>query len=122
MAVKNKKKLGRHRRHVRIRKKIFGDKSKLRLSVFKGLKNMRAQLIDDVEQKTILIVTTTSKEFKHQLKSGSSIKAAEKLGEILAKKAKEKGIEQIKFDRGGNMYHGKIKALAESARKNGLKF
>ncbi len=122
MAVKNKKKLGRYKRHIRIKKKIFGDKSKPRLSVFKGLKNMRAQLINDVEQKTILIVTTTSKEFKHQFKSGSNIKAAEKLGEILAKKAKEKGIEQIKFDRGGNMYHGKIKALAESARKNGLKF
>lgn len=122
MAVKNKRKSGRYKRHIRVKKKIFGDKSRPRLSVFRSLKNMQAQIVNDIEQKTILIVTTTSKEFKRQLKSGSNIKAAEKLGEILAKKAKEKGIEQVKFDRGGFMYHGKIKAFAESARKNGLRF
>jgi large subunit ribosomal protein L18 len=116
------KKLGRYKRHIRIRKKIFGDSQKPRLSVFRSSKNMQAQIVNDIEQKVILAVTTTSKEFKNEFKSGSNIKAAEKLGEVLAKKAKERGIERVKFDRSGFMYHGRIKAFAEAARKNGLKF
>ncbi|MFH1856808.1 MAG: 50S ribosomal protein L18 [Candidatus Omnitrophota bacterium] len=122
MAFKNKNKTGKDKRHARIRKKIFGDSQKPRLAVFRSLKNMYVQVIDDVEQKTLLGITTASKEFKEKCGSSANIKAAQMLGEILAKKAVEKGIEQVKFDRGGFNYHGRVKAFAESARKNGLKF
>lgn len=122
MVSENKKEIGRQKRRARIRKKILGDNEKPRLCVFRSLKNMQAQLTNDIEQKVLITVTTTSKEFKGYLKTGSNVKAAEKLGEILAGKAKEKGITQVKFDRSGFAYHGRVKAFAEAARKNGLKF
>jgi len=122
MITKLKKKIGRNKRHRRIRKKLLGSANRPRLALYKSLKNMQAQLVDDIGHKTIVAVTTTSKEFKNEMKKSGNIKAAEKLGEIMAKKAREKGIEQVKFDRGGFVYHGRIKAFAEAARKNGLKF
>lgn len=122
MASESKKEIGRHKRHIRIRKKVVGDSERPRLSVFRSLKNMQAHITNDVERRILITVTTTSKEFKNYFKTGSNIKAAEKLGEILAEKAKEKGITQVRFDRGGFRYHGRVKAVAEAARKNGLKF
>jgi large subunit ribosomal protein L18 len=112
----------RERRHARIRKKIFGTKEKPRLSVYKSLKNLFVQLIDDQNHSSLLTVSTIDKELKDKIKHGGNVKAAELLGELLARKAKEKNIEKVVFDRGGYLYHGRIKVLAEVLRKGGLKF
>ena len=114
-------KIARLKRHKRIRKKVTGTQARPRLSVYRSLKNIYAQLIDDDNNCTLLTCATTQKEIKG--KSGASnMKAAAMLGEVLAKKAKEKGIEKVVFDRGGYLYHGCIKALADAARKGGLLF
>jgi large subunit ribosomal protein L18 len=112
----------RERRHIRSRKKIIGTKEKPRLSVYKSLKNLFVQFVDDQTHTTLLTVGTTDKEFKEKAKYGGNVKAAGILGEIVARRAKEKNIEKIVFDRGGCLYHGRIKALADALRKGGLKF
>lgn len=112
----------RKRRHKRIRKKIFGTEVRPRLCVFRGLANIQAQLIDDINEKTLLSVSTQDKEIKKITGYGGNSKAAEFLGRILAERAKKSGITSVVFDRAGFHYHGRIKALAESARKHGLKF
>jgi len=112
----------RERRHLRSRKKIAGTKEKPRLSVYRSLKNIFVQFIDDQSHSIILTVSTTDKEFKEKSKYGGNIKAAALLGEFVVQKAKEKNIENVVFDRGGCLYHGRIKALAEALRKGGLKF
>ncbi len=114
-------KISRIRRHARIRKKVFGTKDKPRLSVYRGLKNIYAQFIDDENGSTLLSCSSMSKELKGKVKGGN-VKTAVLLGEFIAAKAKEKGIEKVVFDRGGYLYHGCIKVVAETARKNGLKF
>ena len=110
------------RRHSRIRKKISGTTKKPRLSVRRSLKNLFIQLVDDTKHSTLVAVSTTDKEVREKIKYGGNVKAAELIGQIVAEKAKEKGIENIVFDRGGYLYHGRIKTLAESLRKGGLKF
>ena len=122
MAINRKNIPQRVRRHLRIRKKIIGTKQVPRLSVYRSLKNLFIQLIDDQSQSTILSVTTQDKVYKERVKNGGNVKAAEIIGEIVAKKVKENNIERIVFDRGGYQYHGRIKVLAESLRKGGLKF
>lgn len=114
--------LKRIRRHKRIRRKIFGTKIRPRLCVYRGLANIRAQLIDDMTEKTLLSVSTYDKDFKKKPACGGNAKAAEALGELLAERAKKKGIIEVVFDRAGFLYHGRVKALAESARKHGLRF
>lgn len=114
--------LKRIRRHKRIRRKIFGTETCPRLCVYRGLANIRAQLIDDMTEKTLLSVSTYDKDFKKKPACGGNVKAAEALGEVLAERAKNKGIIKVVFDRAGFLYHGRVKALAESARKHGLKF
>jgi len=111
----------RVRRHKRIRKKVLGTQDRPRLSVFRSLKNISVQLIDDENNSTLLTCTTQQKEIKEQVK-GANAKTAALLGELVAKKAKEKGIEKVVFDRGGYLYHGRVKAVAEAARKGGLVF
>jgi len=106
-----KKQEKRYRRHKRIRSKIFGTAEVPRLFVFKSNQYMYAQLIDDDKGKTIASV-----------KGNLNLKEAKKIGELIAKKAKEKKIEKVVFDRGGYKYHGRIKTLAEGAREGGLKF
>lgn len=101
----------RYRRHRKIRAKIFGTAKVPRLSVFKSNQYIYAQLIDDDKGKTIV-----------SAKGKLSIEQAKKIGELIAKKAREKKIEQVVFDRGGYGYHGRVKALAEGAREGGLKF
>ncbi len=113
-------KIARIRRHERIRKKVVGTLERPRLSVYRSHKNMYAQLINDDDNTTLLTCTTLQEECKG--KHGANIKTAAMLGEILAKKAKEKGIEKVVFDRSGYLYHGCIKSLAEAARKGGLVF
>ena len=115
------KKEARRRRHNRLRKTIAGTAECPRMSVFVSNTNVYVQFIDDDAQKTLAATSTLSPAFK---KSGekTTVKGAEALGAIAADKAKAAGISSIVFDRGGFTFHGKIKALADSARKNGLKF
>ena len=115
------KKEARRRRHNRLRKSIMGTADCPRMSVFVSNTNIYVQFVDDDAEKTLAAASTMSPEFK---KSGAkvNVQGAEALGVIAADKAKTIGINKVVFDRGGFTYHGKIKALADSARKNGLKF
>ncbi|MFH2137792.1 MAG: 50S ribosomal protein L18 [Candidatus Omnitrophota bacterium] len=114
-------KVARLKRHRRIRKKVVGTKERPRLSVYRSLKNTYAQIIDDENERTILTCSTQDKLIKKEGSAGN-VKTAALLGEIVAQKAKEKGIEEVVFDRGGYLYHGRVKAVAEAARKAGLQF
>ena len=116
------KSLKRKRRHKRIRKHIYGTQTKPRLCVYRSLSNMQVQIVDDISEKTIISVSTSAKDFRKKHAYGGNVKAAALLGEILAQKAKNKGITKLVFDRGGFAYHGRVKALAEAARKGGLEF
>ena len=109
-------------RHSRIRKRISGTNQRPRLSVFRSSKNMYAQIIDDVLQTTLLSVSTLDKNVKKTCGYGGNRKAAQILRDVLAVKAKEKGVSKVVFDRGGYIFHGRVKALAEGARKAGLEF
>lgn len=114
---------GRQRRRFVIRKKISGTKELPRLSVHRSLKNLYAQLVDDATGKTILSLSTSSPALKDTLKKDAgNVKGAFALGTALAAACKEKGITAIVFDRSGYLYHGRVKALADAARKGGLKF
>ena len=108
----------RRRRALRVRKKIKGTADRPRLCVFRSNKHIEAQLIDDVNGVTL--VSCSSVQLK--LANGSNIEAAGKVGEALAKKAVEKGVTEVVFDRNGYLYHGRVEALANAARKGGLKF
>jgi large subunit ribosomal protein L18 len=110
----------RKRRHARVRKKIFGTAERPRLNVFRSNKHIYAQIIDDMKAVTIVSASTLDKEF--DLESTGNIEAAKKVGELVAKRALEKGIKKVVFDRGGYLYHGRIKALADAAREAGLEF
>lgn len=112
----------RKKRHLRIRNKIFGTRERPRLNVYRSLNNIYAQVIDDDAGVTLAAASTLSPELKGRLKSGGNVEAAAAVGELIAKKAVEKGIKRVVFDRGGYIYHGRVKALAEAARKNGLEF
>jgi len=112
----------RKKRHLRVRKKISGTPARPRLSVFRSSKHIYAQLIDDISGRTLASASTVDKELAGQLKNGGNVEAARKVGELIAKRAKEKGIEAVVFDRGGYLYHGRIKALADAAREGGLQF
>ncbi|MBM4054067.1 MAG: 50S ribosomal protein L18 [Planctomycetes bacterium] len=109
-------------RHKRIRKSVIGTCEKPRLSVYRSLKNIYCQIIDDSAGKTLVAVSTLTSDVRAAVKYGGNIKAAEIVGEKLAEEAKKRGITKVVFDRGGYDYHGRIKALAESARKNSLNF
>lgn len=113
----------RARKKVRVRKHISGTAERPRLSVFRSLNHVYAQLIDDESNATILSASTISKEIKEELNNAKSkTEQGNRVGEFLAKKAIEKGITSVVFDRSGYKYHGRIKAVAEGARKGGLKF
>ena len=116
------KKTRTRKRHQRIRNKIWGTKARPRLSIYKSNKHIYAQLIDDVEAKTLLSCSTVQPSLKTKVKSTWTKEAAKVIGEMIAKNAMDKGIKSVVFDRGGNRYHGKILAFAEAVRANGLKF
>lgn len=120
--AKLSKNLNRKARHDRVRKKISGTPERPRLNVFKSNSNIYAQVIDDVNGVTIASASTIDKELKGSIESASNKDAAQKVGELVAKRAIEKGVENVVFDRSGYLYHGKVKELAESAREAGLKF
>ncbi|HOO32528.1 MAG TPA: 50S ribosomal protein L18 [Thermotogota bacterium] len=116
------RKIVRKRRHFRVRKKVTGTPEKPRLAVFRSEKHIYAQIIDDVSKQTLCSSSTISKSLKGALSKTWDVEAAAKVGEDLAKKALDAGIEAVVFDRGGFKYHGRVKALADGARKAGLKF
>ena len=109
-------------RKARVKKKISGTGGRPRLSIFRGHKNMYAQLIDDEKGHTLIAASTLSPELKGKLKVADTIPAAKAVGELIAKKAVEKGIKKVVFDRGGHLYHGRVKAFADAARQAGLEF
>ena len=118
--VKNvNKKAMRLHRHVRVRGKISGTPERPRLNVFRSNANIYAQIIDDVNGVTLVAANTLEKDFEG---ATGNVEAAKKVGAILAERAKAKGIEQVVFDRGGYIFHGRVAALAEGAREAGLKF
>lgn len=119
MVKKADKSTARLRRHLRVRGKISGTPECPRLDVFRSTKNIYAQVIDDVNGVTLCAASTLDKEFEG---NGGNKDAAHKVGELLAKRAAEKGISEVKFDRGGYLYHGRVAELADGARKGGLKF
>ena len=109
----------RLKRHARVRGKISGTAERPRLIVFRSESNIYAQIIDDVAGNTLCSASTVEKGFEG---NGGNVEAAKKIGETIAKRALEKGIENVVFDRGGYIYHGRVAALAEGAREGGLKF
>ena len=109
----------RIKRHVRVRGKISGTPECPRLNVFRSNANIYAQIIDDVNGVTLVAANTLEKDFEG---ATGNAEAAKKVGTVLAERAKAKGIEQVVFDRGGDLYHGRVAALAEGAREAGLKF
>ncbi|MER2057414.1 50S ribosomal protein L18 [Niallia sp. JL1B1071] len=120
MITKADKNQVRRKRHARVRSKLSGTEARPRLNVFRSNKHIYAQLIDDVNGVTIASASSLDKELN--LESTGNLEAAVKIGELVAKRAVEKGIKSVVFDRGGYLYHGRVKALADAARENGLEF
>ena len=114
--------VARKRRHARIRVTVKGTTGQPRLCVFRSLSNIYAQIIDDTCGNTLASANSLNEGIKDQLKGKNKTQVAELIGTALAKIAQEKGVSQVVFDRGGYKYHGRVKALAEAARKAGLKF
>ncbi len=110
------------RRHFRVRKRVSGSAERPRLAIFRSGQHIYAQVIDDVQQHTLAAAATVDKDIKTKLSSGGNIEAATAVGKLVAERALAKGIAQVVFDRGGNLYHGRVKALAEAARAAGLDF
>ncbi|WP_459130076.1 50S ribosomal protein L18 [Guggenheimella bovis] len=109
-------------RHERVRGTISGTSERPRLNVFRSNKNIFAQIIDDVQGVTLVSASTLDKAIAGEFSNGGNKEAAKAVGTLIAKKALEKGIENVVFDRGGYLYHGRVKELAEAAREQGLKF
>ncbi|RPI75006.1 MAG: 50S ribosomal protein L18 [Desulfobacteraceae bacterium] len=119
----SKKNEAREKRKKRMRRKVKGSSERPRLTVFKSDKHIYAQIIDDASAKTLVNASSLGKEIKNEfLKKGGNKEGASILGKIIAKKALEQGIKKVIFDRNGFLYHGRVKALAEAARENGLEF
>ena len=113
------------RRTAAVRRKVklaAGTSGRARLSVFRSSKHIYAQLIDDAKGKTLVAASSLEKTMREGAKTGANIAAAKAVGKLIAERAKEKGIKDVVFDRGGYLYHGRVKALAEAAREGGLKF
>ena len=122
MIKKPSRQVARVKRHQRIRNRVSGTTQAPRLAVFRSNNHVYAQIIDDVKRVTLVAASTVEKEIAGGLKSTSNIEASAAVGTAIAKKAVAAGIETVVFDRGGYLYHGKVKALAEAAREAGLKF
>ncbi|MFA5089486.1 MAG: 50S ribosomal protein L18 [Candidatus Omnitrophota bacterium] len=120
--MSNKRELARIKRHKRIRKTLSGTTDRPRLVVHRSLKNMHAQVVDDTNNSTLYSLSTQDKEVRQKFGYAGNVKAAEFFGEVFARRAKEKGITKVNFDRAGYLYHGRIKAFADSVRKGGLEF
>ncbi|HVB35749.1 MAG TPA: 50S ribosomal protein L18 [Candidatus Acidoferrales bacterium] len=126
MAVVPARKLSRdlHRKriHQRMRQTLAGSEDRPRLCVYRSLKHIRVQVIDDHKRHTLAAASSLDADVKGQIKGGGNIAAAKVVGKIIAERARAAGVEKVVFDRGGYQYHGRIQALAEAAREAGLKF
>jgi large subunit ribosomal protein L18 len=112
----------REKRHLRVRKKVYGTEQRPRLNVYRSEMNIYAQIINDDAGNTLVSASTIDKELKSSVQNGSNKEAAKAVGTLIAKRALEKGIKSVVFDRGGYIYHGRVKELAEAAREAGLDF
>ncbi|MBI4713539.1 MAG: 50S ribosomal protein L18 [Planctomycetes bacterium] len=112
----------RERRHLRVRKKVFGTSQRPRLSIYRSLNHIYAQIIDDTKSQTLCAASTQSETIKKALKTCGNKAAAQAVGKHIAETAVKQGIQKVVFDRGSYLYHGRIKALADAARAGGLKF
>ena len=119
MIHKTQKNEIRHRIHKRIRHKVHGTAARPRLAVFRSLTNIYVQVIDDTQGNTLVSASTIE---KGKLSKGGDMAAAKTIGKLVAERAREKGIQKVVFDRGGYIYHGRVKALADAAREAGLEF
>ena len=122
MISKPRRQESRKRKHERVRKKITGTSERPRLCVFRSLTNIYAQVVDDVSGTTLVAASTLEKDIKDKLANGGNRDAAAEVGKLVAARAVEKGISAVVFDRGGYIYHGRVKSLAEAAREAGLQF
>ena len=122
MISKKSRTLVREKKHLKLRKRFQGTAERPRLSVYRSNMHMYAQIIDDDAQKTLVSASTVQKDVKAELEKTNDVAAAAYLGKVIAERAKAAGISQVVFDRGGYIYHGKIKALADAAREAGLEF
>lgn len=122
MSTTNPREVARQKRKTRIRKSIFGTPDRPRLSVFRSARHMYAQVVDDTAGKTLVAASSLDKSFKEKARFENKRAAAEFIGQMLAQRALDKGIKKVVFDRNGFLYHGRIKALSEGARKAGLEF
>jgi large subunit ribosomal protein L18 len=109
-------------RHRRVRRKVEGSSDRPRLAVFRSHQHIYAQVIDDSQQHTLVAASTAEADFKKKQENGSTCDASSKVGKLIAERAIAKGIKAVVFDRGGNLYHGRVQALAEAAREAGLEF
>jgi len=112
----------RERIHGRLRQKLEGTTERPRLAVFRSIKHIRAQVIDDQSSRTIVSASSLDADVRKEIKGGGNVAAAKVVGKIVAERARAKGIEKVVYDRGGYLYHGRVKALADAAREAGLKF
>ena len=120
MAKHSSKSDTRRRIHLRIRKRVSGTQERPRLSVYRSLNHIYAQIINDEKATTLVSASTLDKEIREKVKSGGNLAGAKVVGQEIARRAKSKGIESVVYDRGGYRYHGRVKVLAESAREAGL--
>lgn len=119
---KNKKRIARYARHARVREKVKGTDTRPRLCVFRSLQHIYAQVIDDIQGHTLAAASTMDPEMKSEKNGKNKTAQAELVGTLVARRAKDAGVKKVVFDRGGYKYHGRVKNLAEAARKGGLKF
>ncbi len=112
----------RHLRHERVRKRVTGSSARPRLSVFRSLRQVAAQLIDDSRGHTLAAASSLEPALRQQLTGKSKLEAARQVGVLIAQRAKEQGLTSVVFDRGGYKYHGRVRAVAEAAREGGLEF
>ncbi len=117
-----RKTLGRERRHLRVRRRVQGTPERPRLAVFRSLKQIYAQVIDDLAGRTVAAASSLQKELRGKLEGKKRLDAAKEVGRELARRALEKGVKAVVFDRGGRRYHGRVKAFADGAREGGLQF
>ncbi len=122
MNSQKRKAKGRLKRKLRVRRRVFGEPGRPRLTVFRSLGQIYAQIVDDVAARTLVAASSLSKELKGKVKSGGNIESAKVVGKLLGKTATAAGIAQVTFDRNGYRFHGRVKAFADAAREAGLKF
>lgn len=122
MIKKDNRKQSKAKRHQKVRKNIIGTSERPRLSVYRSLHHIYAQLINDEVGHTLVAASTVDTNISSEIKNGGNIDAAREIGKLIAQRALDKGIKKVVFDRGGHIYHGRVKVLAEAARENGLEF